>query len=229
MSDSLNLGGEGGNAFPFDNIGDSVTGRVTSMQEVQQTDMNTNEPAFWPDGKKKIMYHVELATSLRDPADPADGGGRSVYLRGSVKPETQSSLSAVRGAVKAVTGSYALQVGGTLTLEFVGEEAPAQRGHNGRKLYTAKYEAPSVTLGAADPTSPAPAAPAAPVAASATSAPAPAVSAGADPLASLTPEQRAALGIPAQPTAPAWDADPRVGALRAAGLADEAIRAALQI
>jgi hypothetical protein len=86
--------------------------------------------------------------------------------------------------------------------------------------------------GQVPPTAQANAAPAQPVAASAPSAPVQADSAGAaDPLASLSPEQRAAIAALSggQTAAPAWDTDPRVAPLRAMGIADDAIRTTLGI
>lgn len=64
----------------------------------------------------------------------------------------------------------------------------------------------------------------APTAASPSPAPAPA----ADPMAGITPEQLAAMQAAMAPAA-AWDSDPRVPALRAMGIADEAIRSTLKI
>jgi hypothetical protein len=76
-------------------------------------------------------------------------------------------------------------------------------------------------LGAATVPTPAPAAP------SVAGAPAADVRAF-DPLAGLSAEQRAALGLPpVEAAAPAWDSDPRVAPLRAAGVSDDVIRATL--
>ncbi len=221
MTNLGTLGGEGGNAFPFDTVGDSVTGKVVALEQQQQTDMDSGEPAWWDDAKTrpKIMYAVTLQTELREEA--GDDGLRTVYLRGSTKPETKSSLAAVRVAVKATTGSFDLQYGGKLTLAFVGTEPASNRKFNDRKLYAATYEAPSVSLDptpAASTTAAQPAPPAAP----ATTAPAP-----SSPPA-ITPEQLAAMQAMSAP-APAWDSDPRVAQLRAMGIADDAIRSTLNI
>lgn len=220
---SMTLGGEGGNAFPFDNVGDTVTGTVVALEEQQQTDMETGEPAWWDDAKtrKKIMYAVTLQTALREAGD--DDGLRTIYLRGSTKPETQSSLAAVRSAVKATTGSYDIAYGGKLTLQFSGQEPSKQRGFSPRKLYTAQYEAPTMALGESGPTAPAVSAPAVatpPSPAASVTPPATSTPAG------ITPEQLAAMQAMSAP-APAWDSDPRVAQLRAMGIADDAIRSTL--
>lgn len=148
--------GGGGNAFPFDNIGDTVTGKILTLEEVQQTDMDTGEPAFWNDNpaQPKMMYRVTLQTEIRD--DPSDDGKRSVYLRGSRKPESQSSLAAVLGAVKTVTGGTALDPGATLSLRYIGDGQQTKRGFNAPKLYAAQYQPAAMNIG--EP--PAPATPA---------------------------------------------------------------------
>lgn len=147
MPDSIKLGGEGGNAFAFDTIGAQVAGQIIDLEEVQQTDLDSGQPSFWPDGKPKMMYRVTLATQLRDPADTADDGHRTIYLRGSVKAESQSSLAAVIGAVRQATGGQDLRVGGTLTLQYIADGQASQRGFNPPKKYAATYQAPAVTLG----------------------------------------------------------------------------------
>jgi hypothetical protein len=140
---SLDLGG-GGNAFAFDNVGDSVTGKVLSLEEQQQTDMDSGKPAFWDNGAPKIMYRVEMQTELRK--DETDDGKRSVYLRGSRKPESKSSLAATLAAVRATTGGTNITQGGTLTLTYSGDGQAAKRGWNAPKQYTAAYTPGSTDL-----------------------------------------------------------------------------------
>ena len=146
---SLDLAGDAGNSFPFDHIGASVTGKVTGMEEVQQTDMQSGEPAFWSNGQPKLMYRLDLQTDLGD--GPDDDGKRSVYLKGSRKRDSGSSLAAVLEAVRSATGSTAIAVGGTLTLTYAADGEQTHRGYNPPKLYTATYVAPSMELDAAQP------------------------------------------------------------------------------
>lgn len=143
MGMSLDLGG-GGSAFPFNTVGDSVTGTILDMEEVQQTDMETGAPAVWDNGQPKVMYRIDLATVLKD--DAFDDGKRSVYLRGSRKSEKQTSLSAVLDAVRVAGGGSKLEKGATLTLTFSGEGVPSKRGWNAPKLYTATYVPPAKTV-----------------------------------------------------------------------------------
>lgn len=206
----FDIGGAEGNAFGFDTIGATVTGQILTLEEVQQTDMDTGQPAFWNDNptQPKMMYRVTLQTELRD--DATDDGKRSVYLRGSRKPESQSSLAAVLAAVRQVTGGTELEPGGTLTLTYSGDGEAKKRGHNPPKLYTASYVRPAMNIAepgqAAAPA--APVAPVAPVAPAAPAAQAPAVPAAQAP---AVPAQ-AAAAAPAAPTAE------QVAAVKAAGL-----------
>jgi hypothetical protein len=125
--------GGGGKSFPFDKIGDTVTGQVISPPEVrQQTDMKTGEPKFWPNGQPQIMYMVQLQTALQDPQDPFDDGVRAVFLK-------WKSLDAVRAAIRA-SGAKTIEVGGTLTLTYSGDDiANAKRGNVPPKLWAARY------------------------------------------------------------------------------------------
>jgi len=146
MSTSIDLGG-GGNSFAFESPGDSVTGKVISLEEVQQTDMQSGQPAFWDGGQPKMMYRVELQTELQ--TEETDDGKRSVYLKGSRKPETKSSLAAVLAAVRAVTGGTNISAGAELTLTYVGDGQASKRGYNPPKQYTAEYVAPKADLAGA--------------------------------------------------------------------------------
>lgn len=204
---SLDLAGDAGDSFPFDHIGASVTGKVTGMEEVQQTDMQSGEPAFWPNGQPKLMYRLDLQTDLGD--GPDDDGKRSVYLKGSRKRDSGSSLAAVLEAVRSATGSTAIAVGGTLTLTYADDGEQTHRGYNPPKLYTASYTAPSMELGAAQP-APVPPASQQPAA----QAPAPA----AQPVRAPAPQAVQDPVQPAQqPAAPALTPEV-IAALQASGI-----------
>ncbi|WP_185711383.1 hypothetical protein [Arachnia propionica] len=179
---SIDLASGGSASFPFNNHGDSVTGRVISLEELQQTDLQTGEPKTFDNGQPMMMYRVELQTELRD--SDLDDGVRSVYLRGSRKPESQSSLAAVLQAVLQATGRAALTVGGTLTLTYVGDGQAKNRGFSAPKLYRASYQPPTVNLDAQQ---------AAPAAAVAAPAAAPAASPWATPAPAPAAQQPAAL------------------------------------
>lgn len=193
-TDTFDLGG-GGNAFPFDNIGDSVTGQIIGIEEQQQTDMDSGLPAVWDNGAPKMMVRVELQTDQRDPANPGDDGKRAVYLKGSRKAETMSTMAAVLTAVRNASGATTLAVGGTLTLTYSADGVASKRGWNPPKHYTASYvPAPPAQVDLSGQAAPAPAPVAAPVAAP-PAAPAPPAPAAPAPAATpeLTDEQKAAF------------------------------------
>lgn len=165
------LGG-GTKSAKFDRIGDEVSGTIASPPEVrQQTDMTTGKPKVWDNGDPVMQLVVRLQTDQRDPADPDDDGVRAVYVKGSKKPESKSLHAAVAGAVRA-SGAKSLEVGGRLTVRFVGEGVAERRGFNPPKHYEATYVPPAAGfLGADQPVAqqqpaqqaaPAAAAPAAP-------------------------------------------------------------------
>jgi hypothetical protein len=149
MSDDANdfLFGGGAKAFPFDNVGDTVTGRIVSMEKRQQSDMQTGKPAFWDDGNPKMMLMVAIQTDMHESDD--DDGMRSVYLRGgnhtAVSGKGTSSQMAVKDAVRR-SGSERIETGGTLTMQFSGIGKQANKGFNPPKLYVASYKAPSYAV-----------------------------------------------------------------------------------
>lgn len=149
MSDEANdfLFGGGAKAFPFDNVGDTVSGPIVSMQKRQQTDMQTGKPAFWDDGSPKMMLMITLQTELQDSDE--DDGMRSVYLRGGnhtvVSGKGTSSQVAVKDAVRR-SKAERIETGGVLTLQFSGVGKQANKGFNPPKLYVASYRPPSYAV-----------------------------------------------------------------------------------
>lgn len=142
------LMGNGAKAFPFENMGDTVTGRIVEMKKQQQTDLDSGEPLFWKNGDPKMMLRITLATNDQDSED--DEGLRSVYLRGgnptAVKGKGTSSLVAVKDAVKKSGSESGIEVGGTLTLQYSGEGEKTNRAFNAPKLYVASYKPPSYAV-----------------------------------------------------------------------------------
>ena len=70
--------GASGHSFQFLEPGDSVTGTIVGMTELQQTDMKTGEPKTFTNGQPMMMYRFELQTDSGDPLDSEDDGIRSV-------------------------------------------------------------------------------------------------------------------------------------------------------
>lgn len=133
------LGGAGKSA-KFENIGATITGTISTPPEVkQQTDMTTGSPLTWDNGDPRMQLVVTLQTTLRDDED--DDGLRKLYVKGSKDPSSQSLHAAVAGAVTAA-GAKGLEIGGTLTVTYVGDGVAKTRGFNPPKKYQATYKAP---------------------------------------------------------------------------------------
>lgn len=142
------LMGTGAKAFPFEELGATVTGEIVAMDKRQQTDMQTGEPQFWQNGDKKMMLQITMQTDLQETDD--DEGLRSVYLRGgnfdAVKGKGTSSLIAVKDAVRKSGTDKGIEIGGRLTLTYTGEGKASAKGFNPPKLYTASYAPPSYAV-----------------------------------------------------------------------------------
>jgi hypothetical protein len=202
--------GTGVPAAKFDTIGKTVAGRITEEPELrQQTDFDTGAPKVWDNGDPMMQLVVVVATDERDPALEDDDGSRRLYIRGNLQ-------QAVANAVRAAKSK--LEVGGTLSVTYTGDDEPKRRGMSGAKRYTATYSPPAEAF-LEQAAQPAPAAARTPeavqqaaqaVAASdqsqqATPQPAPPKqpdgqvdeAALAAALSNLTPEQRQSMGLPA--------------------------------
>jgi hypothetical protein len=124
----------------FNDVGAKVSGEVISSEVTQQTDIQTNQPKTWDDGKPMWQLVVTLATDERDAEIDGDDGTRKLYLKGSAnKPDT--SLGAVKAAVKAA-GASSLEPGGRLQVVYTGDGEATKRGFNPPKEYAAEYAPP---------------------------------------------------------------------------------------
>lgn len=187
------MGGGGAPAAKFETPGTTIGGRIVSRpQAFQEREYDRNNPGkgalkFFPSGDPIMALSVDVQTSLRDMSIRDDDGTRRIYVQG------KRLKDAIRDAIRNA-GAPGLEVGGELHVTFIDLDHQADTQIK-PKLWSARYipagsaEANTV-LGVAPTTEPAPAAPAA------------APAAGVDPavaaaLAALTPEQRAAMGLPA--------------------------------
>lgn len=172
----------GGKTFKFDGVGVSITGTVAAAEVMQKRNFDSGEPEFWSDGKPVQQIRITLDTDLRDPSDPEDDGQRSIYVKG-----WGDQLRALRSAIKAA-GADDIEPGGKFTATYVRDgDLPAGKRGFPPKVYEYTYAKPSTTAGLiGDPTP-------TPQAQPAQQPPTQAAPAAADPLAALTPEQRAAV------------------------------------
>ena len=148
-SDFLFSGGS--KAAKFENIGDTVEGRIVDAVVAQQTDMETNQPLTWADGSARMQLVITLQTEEKTDGD--DDGQRRVFAKGGkyeVAEGVGSSLKdAIAEAVKKA-GARSLDAGGTLKVGFTGLGKKTNRGFSAPKLYRATYTAPVASVAAAD-------------------------------------------------------------------------------
>lgn len=136
-NDSADFFGGGAKYFGFPVPGTTITGTIIDDPVTrQQTDPESGDLKTWKDGSPMLVLVVQLATNLRDPSEPDDDGSRSVWV--SVQGMRQAIGKAVRQA-----GRKQLDVGGTLTVTYVGDGEKTNPKLNAPKLFSAHYVAPS--------------------------------------------------------------------------------------
>lgn len=118
-----------------DRPGTPIGGPIVEIGDpVQQRDVTSGEPAFWPDGNPKMMLPITVQTDLRDPSISDDDGRRTFWVSGNLK-------KAIGQALRAANAKLA--VGGVLHVTFTGFGEAKQRGHNAPRQWTATYTPPA--------------------------------------------------------------------------------------
>lgn len=128
------LMGGGGRSAKFENEGDTVIGYIARVETRQRTEIGTGHPMTWPDGNPRMQLVIQVLIDA--PEDDDDDGLRNLYV--SIPSQMQKVIA---DAVRKV-GERGLGNGGKLGVKYSKTEAPKQRGFNGQKIYTAKYEPP---------------------------------------------------------------------------------------
>lgn len=138
-NDSADFLGGGAKYFGFPVVGTTISGTIIDEPITrQQTDPDSGDLKVWKDGSPQLVLVIQLATNLRDPSEPDDDGTRSVWV------SIQGMRKAIATAVKA-TGRKQLDVGGTLTVSYVGDGEKTNPKLNAPKLFTASYVAPNAS------------------------------------------------------------------------------------
>lgn len=149
MSNSISLDeiGGGSKAFPFNEVGDKVSGVITSVSRKQQTSYDGKELLTWDDGSPRLLTYIELQTDLREGDD--DEGIRSLWAKGGnfevASGSGQAMEKAIVDAVKK-TGARSIDEGAKLTVAFSGLGKTTTRGYQPPKLFVAKYEPPTQSV-----------------------------------------------------------------------------------
>lgn len=132
--------------------GTSITGTVTKVPEVaQQRNFDTGNLEVWADGNPKLKIIITLQTTLKD--DEEDDGIRTLHVK-----KGWAEHQPIREAVLA-SGAEKMEVGGKLTVVFVGE-TPNPGGGFPTKNFTATYQPPAQSALMDSPTAQQPATPA---------------------------------------------------------------------
>lgn len=119
----------------FEQPGANITGTlIEDPQATQQSDYETQEPAFWKDGRPKMQVVLRLAD--------AAGEETRVFVKGRM-------LTSVKKATR-VAGAP-LRAGGEISITYTGD-GEAKRGMHAPKLFDVVYDGP----GQAAPGSPEP-------------------------------------------------------------------------
>jgi hypothetical protein len=128
----------GAKAFQFNNIGDSVEGRIVTAELRQQTSIE-NVKLFWDNGDPRMQLVITLATKLQD--NDEDDGLRTIYAKGgrydTASGEGASMRDAIADAVRTMNEKR-LEAGDELVVAFTGL-GQAKRGYSAPKLYTAGF------------------------------------------------------------------------------------------
>jgi hypothetical protein len=113
--DSLLTGSGAKSYFNADSQpGATVTGVIDLIEVTQVRDYQTQQPAYWNDGKPKEQIHIVLQTQLRDPSVEDDDGRRSLWIKG-----WGVQLKAFREACRKA-GVKSPSVGDTMSARFTG-------------------------------------------------------------------------------------------------------------
>jgi|SRR4029079_16333994 len=145
------LQGGGGKAFKFEQLGDFVEGEITDVELSQQTDMETQAPLTWSDGKPRMQLVVAIQTKLSEGEN--DDGIRKVYAKGGnyevASGSGKSMKDAIYDAMKKAEAPTIVE-GGWIKIAYTGEGKKTNRGFSAPKLYKAAYKAPVQSVAAED-------------------------------------------------------------------------------
>ncbi len=143
-----------GKGVKFNEIGARITGKIAQLPfEKQATKFGSQEPDTWPNGDPKMQVVVPLTDTNAPREDANDDGDRTLYV------SSTAMKKAIFAAISA-SGAQDVQIGGTLTVQYTGNDPASQNPANPKKLYQAQYSPPATGLAqpaAAPAAAPAPA------------------------------------------------------------------------
>ena len=175
--DALLSGGGGmrNRTVSFKTLNEWKTMIVKGKESVQARD-DEGKLETWDNGDPKWVVVVTVQTDWRHPEIEDDDGIRYLWLKGSKDPSKKTLMSSTIAAYTAA-GCSKLEIGGELSMAWVGEGIKSSPTRNPPKFYEAKF-VPAADVAMRSGGSPAPAAQAAQAATAPAAAPAPAASNG---------------------------------------------------
>jgi hypothetical protein len=135
MTNSIPLGQlETGPSAQWVKIGDTYRGRITSMEERQQTDPKDQSPKFFKSGAPMMVLVITIEQDNGDTVALYASGGAYRVAEG----EGQAMKPAIGAALRAA-GASALDAGAELAVSFTGWGEPTAPGLNPPRLFSAQY------------------------------------------------------------------------------------------
>jgi len=134
--------GGGGTAQKFPEVGFKWGGTLESWEMAQQTDLDTGELKFWPDGKPRMQLIMDMQgeptgktwewISQRwvEKPIPDDDGSRRLFVKGGLH-------SAIVKAMKSAGGK--LEAGAYIEVTRGEDLPPKKRGYSGQHTYRAVW------------------------------------------------------------------------------------------
>lgn len=123
----------------FPEIGSAHKGRVTAMDQRDQTDTNGNVKQF-KDGTPRKQWVISLEKNDGEVVSLYASGGKFTPATG-----TGHSMQTAIGIAVREAGADSLDIGGELAVAHTGL-GEAKPGQNAPKLYTAQYRPPSQSV-----------------------------------------------------------------------------------
>lgn len=121
------LQSSGGSAAKWEAIGDIRKVKITAAAKQQVSDFATGELLTWPNGDPK--YQLVFTGT-----DPDTGEDVRIFAKGFM-------YTAVKDAFRAAGATP--EVGGILSVQWIGEEPSKVKGYNPSKKWKATYQPPS--------------------------------------------------------------------------------------
>ncbi len=128
------LGG-GGPALKFPTKGTSWTLTITEEPEMQQqTDFDTGDPLFWPDGKPRMQMILHGTVPEDQREDDEDDGERRLFVKSGLVKALRTAMREAKAKAPAP--------GGVLEVAYVKDGPKPARGYP-PKIYEATYTPPA--------------------------------------------------------------------------------------